>query len=286
VFELLQNADDNQYSKARTAGDVPFLCFQIFPDRIIVECNEDGFTIENVKSICQLGESSKTGAQAYIGEKGIGFKSVFMAAEKVHIQSGSFSFYFQHRKNDSGMGMISPVWQEPEEDLEDPLTRMTLFLHKDSDTPRDLIHQQFRELRDNLLLFLRNLRQIEISFYGSDGNCTSKTVHSRTSNVSKRLCLTKRTIVGSDTAEYRSYFHITEHVASNLAPNENREYSESEKKSRNYAKADVVLAFPLTQDDVPIDQTQEVFAFLPTGKQGFNVSNRMRSLHLRMLTLK
>jgi HSP90 family molecular chaperone len=50
-----------------------------------MECNEDGFTAKNLTVICDVGKSSKLGAQGYIGEKGIGFKSVFMAAYKVHI---------------------------------------------------------------------------------------------------------------------------------------------------------------------------------------------------------
>ncbi|KAI8291522.1 hypothetical protein K4K60_001608 [Colletotrichum sp. SAR11_57] len=91
IFELLQNADDNQYSKASALGDTPYISFRIYPSRIVIHCNEDGFTHENMKAICAVGESSKTGAQGYIGEKGIGFKSVFMVAWKVHIQSKAFS---------------------------------------------------------------------------------------------------------------------------------------------------------------------------------------------------
>jgi HSP90 family molecular chaperone len=108
VFELLQNADDNQY----TRGQDPYVIFRVYPDRIVIECNEDGFTRQNLTAICDIGKSSKTGSQGYIGEKGIGFKSVFMAAWRVHIQSRDFSFDFIHRKGDSGMGMITPIWQE------------------------------------------------------------------------------------------------------------------------------------------------------------------------------
>ena len=112
VFELLQNADDNHYTKARANADVPFVSFQVYPRRIVLECNEDGFIKENLEAICNIGKSSKTGAQGYIGEKGIGFKSVFMVAWKAHIQSGDFSFSFQHKKGGSGMGMISPIWED------------------------------------------------------------------------------------------------------------------------------------------------------------------------------
>ena len=108
VFELLQNADDNQYSEGRD----PFVSFRLYHDRLVVDCNEQGFSEDNLRAICDIGRSSKASSQGYIGEKGIGFKSVFMAAYKVHIQSGNLFFSFEHRKGDSGIGMVRPTWEE------------------------------------------------------------------------------------------------------------------------------------------------------------------------------
>ncbi|GAB1197743.1 hypothetical protein APSETT444_007046 [Aspergillus pseudonomiae] len=108
VFELLQNADDNRFTRARERNELPFISFRVYPDRIIVECNEDGFRTEDLSAICSVGESSKAASHGYIGAKGIGFKSVFMAAWKVHIQSGNFSFHFKHRIGDLGLGMVLP----------------------------------------------------------------------------------------------------------------------------------------------------------------------------------
>ncbi|ROV88550.1 hypothetical protein VMCG_10385 [Cytospora schulzeri] len=123
IFELLQNADDNNYKIAAKSGSLPSVSFHVHPRRIVIDCNEDGFTGDNLKAICSVGKSSKTGAQGYIGEKGIGFKSVFMVAWKVHIQSGPFSFSFTHRPGDSGIGMITPIWEGNQEELVQPLTR-------------------------------------------------------------------------------------------------------------------------------------------------------------------
>jgi HSP90 family molecular chaperone len=107
------------------------------------------------------------GAQGYIGEKGIGFKSVFMVAWKVHIQLRDLSFSFCHNMGDSGMGMISPVWEESEEVLPRPLTQITLFLHENGSAEdlarqRETTLQQFRELKAAFLLFMKNLRRIEV----------------------------------------------------------------------------------------------------------------------------
>jgi hypothetical protein len=276
VFELLQNADDNHYTKARANGDVPFLSFQVYPRRIVLECNEDGFTRENLVAICNVGKSSKTGAQGYIGEKGIGFKSVFMVAWKAHIQSGDFSFSFQHKMGDSGMGMISPIWEDSGEPLAGPLTRVTLFLHETGDNDdltgqREILLRQFRELQDTVLLFMRNIKKIDITMYGESDLITFRTSHSINHEANDRVSLTKRIIQNEQVQEHMRYYHITKHIAERLARNENRTYSEAEEATKTYAKAEIVLAFPLTDDLFPIIEPQEVFAFLPIGHMGFTV---------------
>lgn len=45
---------------------------------IVVMNNEIGFSAENIRALCDVGNSTKKGQSAgYIGKKGIGFKSVF-----------------------------------------------------------------------------------------------------------------------------------------------------------------------------------------------------------------
>lgn len=45
---------------------------------IIVLNNEQGFSAMNIRALCDVGNSTKKGSSAgYIGQKGIGFKSVF-----------------------------------------------------------------------------------------------------------------------------------------------------------------------------------------------------------------
>lgn len=278
VFELLQNADDNQY----TRGQDPYVAFRVYPDRIVIECNEDGFTRRNLSAICDIGKSSKTGSQGYIGEKGIGFKSVFMAAWRVHIQSGNFSFDFVHRKGDSGMGMITPIWQEKRDPaLPFELTRITLYLHDQSDPAerekdRQIINQQFLELQDTLLLFLRQLRKIEITFHDDEESQRKGIIYSLSrsedtdATVIERMC--------TDVAENRKRtYHIVKHTARGLARSENRELSAAEEDTRSFATSEIVLAFPVIEDpvtheEVPVIEPQDVFAFLPVKKMGFNVS--------------
>ncbi|KAI0850576.1 hypothetical protein F5Y00DRAFT_232702 [Daldinia vernicosa] len=276
IFELLQNAEDNCFSRAESLGVVPYVSFDVYKDRVVVECNEDGFTEANLRAICKIGASSKTGAQGYIGEKGIGFKSVFKAAWKVHIQSGDYSFTFTHRKGDSGMGMISPEWREPTEAIPTPLTRITLFLHANDvpgteDARRQNILTQLNELQPTMLLFLKKLNQIKVHIYDDAGTEISSSLLeiNHANQVGNRI-LDKVHTQDRNTTRTKQRYHIVEYIARNLPHNENRTYSPQEEASRAYSTAPVVLAFPLSHDDEPSIEQQEVFAFLPIRRAGFH----------------
>lgn len=276
VFELLQNADDNRYERARALQQKPSVSFMLYHDRIVVDCNEDGFTEENLTAICTVGASSKTGAQGYIGEKGIGFKSVFMVAWKIHIQSGSLSFSFTHRPGDSGMGMISPVWEDPTEELASPLTRMTLYLRdeaKGDGILKESIHRQFSDIQETFLLFMKNLQRVSVRFHDDSGretSCTSYGFKHQEGLVSNRARLTKTTVVDNETTETSKLFHLCTYQATNLSRNENRTYSAREHASHAWSTSQIVLAFPLTETEVPIVEPQSLFVFMPVGSVGMN----------------
>lgn len=281
VFELLQNAEDNKFTEALDRNEAPYVEFHVYRDKIIQLCNEDGFTAENLAAICDVGKSSKTGAEGYIGEKGIGFKSVFMAAYSVHILSGDFSFSFKHRNDDSGMGMIQPIWEDSEDTL-DGATRITLLLHDDDteeeqEKQRSLIRRQFEEIQDTILLFMRNLEKIKIVFhdYQDDGNETTHSIcYMIDRKDEKRVKVTK---ISSLKAPEETYYHTIKHVGTNLSKNENRKYSAEEEASRAYARGEVVLAFPISFFGVPILDNQWIFAFLPVKQMGFRVRLFLRA---------
>lgn len=70
----MQNADDNIYPE----NVEPTLTFILQDSGIVVLNNEQGFSTENIRALCDIGNSTKKGSNAgYIGQKGIGFKSVF-----------------------------------------------------------------------------------------------------------------------------------------------------------------------------------------------------------------
>ena len=91
LLELIQNADDAIYDT-----DIVKLSFIITEQGLELYYNEKGFNVDDVIAITDTGDSTKSGskrdANSFIGEKGIGFKSVFALAEEVEIESGPWHF--------------------------------------------------------------------------------------------------------------------------------------------------------------------------------------------------
>src|SRR5260370_24060336 len=79
IFELIQNAED--------AGATE-LAFELFGDRL--ELRHDGrpFTEADVRGVCGVGKSAKSGDLTAIGKFGIGFKSVYAYTKSPRIYSG------------------------------------------------------------------------------------------------------------------------------------------------------------------------------------------------------
>lgn len=106
VLELVQNADDNTYLE----GFVPSLKFILTKDCITVLNNEIGFSEGNIRAICDVGKSTKDRHNSgYIGQKGIGFKSVFRITEQPEIHSGGFHIKFDIQSG-GPIGYILPQW--------------------------------------------------------------------------------------------------------------------------------------------------------------------------------
>lgn len=121
IQELLQNADDCLYDQEVT----PTFSLSINENTIITEYNETGFTRANIRSITAIGESTKNKLLSHnstsIGEKGVGFKTIFAIASKVTIHSGNYHFSLSDKEptiprviNDAGVDSVSGTKMEIE----------------------------------------------------------------------------------------------------------------------------------------------------------------------------
>ncbi|ESN90221.1 hypothetical protein HELRODRAFT_90869 [Helobdella robusta] len=106
VLELVQNADDNSYSSENCTPSLRFILNQ---DSIVVLNNEVGFNELNFRAICDVGRTTKGKHMlGYIGQKGIGFKSVFRVSDTPEVHSRGLHVKFD--ANSKPLGYILPEW--------------------------------------------------------------------------------------------------------------------------------------------------------------------------------
>ncbi|GAP90428.2 putative ino80 chromatin remodeling complex protein [Rosellinia necatrix] len=255
VFELLRNADDSNFTRARTRNENPFVTFRISPSLITIECNDDGFTQGNLDAIYQQ----------YFGPEGIEFKSVFAVAYKVHVQSESFSFSFNHRRGQSGMGMISPTWEDSNDIPKCGITRIKLFLH--SSWTDNAMLRQFEKLQETHLLFLRNIRCVDIiHITDKDVIISSKRLLVR-KNTSNLITLANEQDHAS--AVVGNYF-VHKYPVPHLPRSRGIVFSVGGTPREGLPPSEIVLAFPLDEaESDPIINPQQAFTFFPIRKTSF-----------------
>jgi hypothetical protein len=242
ILELVQNADDNTYSP----GVDPTLSFLAETQRLVVVNNEAGFIAEHVAALCSAGESSKKNKTGYIGEKGIGFKSVFKVTNAPEIHSNGFHFQFNRSDPKNVLGYVVPHWKEPDFAVKDGVTTLVLPARPGKIFPTELL----KDLEPSLLLFLGKLRRLEVKtstehvqYVREDsGPVTTLTTHRQQSDGTKHR------------AERRFFRTSATYDMSAIVEPKREEIDES----------DVVLAFPLTdKGEAAPDSNSPVYAFLP-----------------------
>lgn len=169
IFELIQNAEDNNYpdqSAARLRFEVCLIDIEGQNETaLIVHNNEVGFNDKNVRAICQVGQSTKKKMDGYIGEKGIGFKSVFRITSSPYIFSNGFQFCLPEQDDETGLGYIVPCWvTHPPQQLLAQETSIILPLNKkEKEKDIDDVIKALREISPETILFLKKLKSLEVS---------------------------------------------------------------------------------------------------------------------------
>ncbi|XP_009342201.2 protein NO VEIN [Pyrus x bretschneideri] len=178
LMELLQNAEDNDYPE----GVDPSLEFVITsrditatgaPATLIVFNNEKGFSPDNIEAICNVGLSTKKGnrKRGYIGEKGIGFKSVFLITAQPYIFSNGYQIRFSEEPCvHCNVGYIVPEWVDANPTLSDikqmygsgsALPNTTLILPLKADKV-EAVKQQLSSMQPEILLFLSKIERLSV----------------------------------------------------------------------------------------------------------------------------
>ncbi|RBA12729.1 hypothetical protein FPRO05_04179 [Fusarium proliferatum] len=253
LYELLRYTNGKTFSKASAANESPFINFKIHPNRIVIDCNNDDLTKADVEDICRPVNKEHM--------KGANFKTIVAATKKVHIQSGNFSFEFQHNVFDVDSDMMRPTWVTSAETIPNNFTRITLHLHdqgskEDIHYLRQVVISQFEGLEEECLLFLKDLRSMKVEFFGKGGNMQQSKYFWKHTVDEYRVSLKVTTVDEWKEKTHTQLYHLIEQSADDMAPN-------------------LMLAFPLTDDfKVQADtKTKKLFNFAPlqTSPLGFHI---------------
>ncbi|KAL7600781.1 hypothetical protein Lser_V15G21269 [Lactuca serriola] len=184
LMELIQNVEDNEYPKEVD----PSLEFVITskditntgaPATLLIFNNEKGFLSKNIDSICSVGRSTKKGLRkcGYIGEKGIGFKSVFLITAQPYIFSNGYQIRFNEKPcQQCNLGYIVPEWVEGDSILSaiqrvygsaSPLPTTTLVLPLKPEKVKP-VKDQLSSIHPEVLLFLSKIRWLSVREVNED----------------------------------------------------------------------------------------------------------------------
>ena len=169
IVELLQNADDARSSRVYiTEKD----------GNVIFANNGRPFNDADVMAISRSGASEKKRGET-IGYRGIGFKSTSFLSSEIIIYSNETAFSFSKAKTAEALGIDEEhvptiripflVDAAPYKDVIDELQDdgyTTIFIFKSSN--KEVLREEIESLSSDLMLFLKNLKEIETSGMGED----------------------------------------------------------------------------------------------------------------------
>ena len=252
IFELIQNAEDNSYKNPS-----PSLSFRLTrtdptdtggsEGALIIENNETGFTYDDVDVICKAGESKKEKAQGYIGEKGIGFKSVFLVTTNPHIFSNGYHFCLPERDEETGFGYIVPKWVAPPEGLDPTQTHIILPLTK-ADFGYDKIEGMLLDIEPETFLFLSKLQEIRIQ---TDSG-------TNLSILKNDAAMPEIEILVEGKKQYQSFSKVDEYLICTKVFSKPADIHHEKRK--RIEMREISIAFPLDEDSA---SAGKIFAYLP-----------------------
>ncbi len=182
IFELIQNAED--------AGATE-LAFEMFSDRL--ELRHDGrpFTGADVRGVCGVGKSAKSGDLTAIGKFGIGFKSVYAYTRSPRVHSGDEHFGIEN--------YVRPFAVEP---LAMPSAGTLFVFPFDHDTvpaavAASEIAAALAALKPRILLFLRSIARLRVAGAGVPAAVLERAVVAGP-GVRRRVTLSRNGRVGEE----------------------------------------------------------------------------------------
>ncbi|KAF8016182.1 hypothetical protein BT93_H1638 [Corymbia citriodora subsp. variegata] len=259
LLELVQNADDNTYLE----NVEPALVFILQESGIIILNNERGFSAQDIRALCDVGNSTKKASAGYIGKKGIGFKSVFRVTDAPEIHSNGFHVKFDISEGQIGIvlptvippldhNVLSKLTSANSDQFDTSYWKTCIVLPFRSDlsegTGRNNVISMFSDIHPALLLFLHRLRCI-----------TFRNLHDDSLVVMRKETSGNGIIRVSYGKEEMNWFVACKKLHGNIG-------------RCNFQTTEIALAFGLKESTdgnyIPCLDMQPVFAFLPLRTYG------------------
>jgi hypothetical protein len=218
--------------------------------------DEMGFTLQNVRALCDTGKSFKVNDGSTTGEKGLGFKSVFTIANIVHIWSGFWSFRFENLTED-GTGMVIPLWTKQRgKFIQYRGTRIRLEF---SDTRASMLKELIAHLEGlpkTIVFALRQISHVNVVLENVCGRNDSASFRLKSDQDKTRFQVESK-VVGKFRAHYShpAYFRCFREEHTGLP----------EHKLRSSDSTIIKVAWEIDGKETPVvpQEGQRVFAFLP-----------------------
>ena len=160
IFELLQNAEDALERRGEDWDGDRTVSFLLKQEQLRVSHYGTPFDEHDVRGICGIGESTKSGEFTSIGRFGIGFKSVYRFTKQPEVHSGDESF-----------AIDSYVWPESVVPIQRDEDETVFSIPIDSDIPiddYDEIAEGLAGLDVNSFLFLEHIDELKWEVEGCD----------------------------------------------------------------------------------------------------------------------
>ena len=157
IYELLQNAEDALKRRGDGWKGSRQVSFSLSDGRLEVSHYGHPFTENDVRSVCDISESTKD--ENSIGRFGLGFKSVYKVSDLPEIHSGDEDFVIE--------GYVFPRSADKTRRDADE-TQIFLPLKADEAALKARISAGLKALGANSLLFLRHIREVSWRIEGGE----------------------------------------------------------------------------------------------------------------------
>lgn len=260
IYEILQNADDCQYAKEN-----PYFRITLATEGMIVEYPEEGMLYSDVISLTTVEQSNKKDrlSKRRIGEKGIGFKSIFAEFEVVEIYSGGYSFSLEkgtlkptYIKNTRGSQGTTLVLKKPMGEI-NYAEIYSLLKRKYGINSSQFSHQA--AFQDCPILFTNHIKSMTVT-YGDENFTIEK---NDDSSLSYFIDGVKTTDISYFSRSYDCYLTYEEYTSRYPDQFPSREAFENLKNKEAVNYPIVLVAAKITEEQNICQGT--LYSYLPTG---------------------